>query len=282
MERMAAAMVHSMQNVSQHQNRMVEMMIMQVPGHHRGPRSMPVLEDRLAHVGAVQSPPLLRLMPPPAGHVGQSPGIESVDSPPIDVGYTVESHASPIVSHTRPPVSPPHDQHGGVLVRVESPLAKHPSESATAHIDDMLDMMAARTASKAAKKAFGAKAAPTSPPPKTKGAGEGTVADHIEGLIVVPKGCLPKAKAKASSSSTKPKAKAKDVAKVVPEAPPSEIVGKAKPKAKAVSKAVPKAPPSEIDVDLIWGCSKCRYKAHGCSRCHNPAYAGARWNDSLG
>ena len=74
------------------------------------------------------------------------------------------------------------------------------------------------------------------------------------------------AKASTKADPETPKAKPKTKAKAVAKEPPS--VGKASPpkhKAKAAA-------------NLIYGCTKCRYKAHGCAQCWNPDFNGTRWN----
>ena len=46
-------------------------------------------------------------------------------------------------------------------------------------------------------------------------------------------------------------------------------------------KAADKAVDEDPGKPLILGCSKCRWKACGCSQCRNRSYRGERWNSSI-
>ena len=118
---------------------------------------------------------------------------------------------------------------------------------------------------------------------------KGVVDGKAAGAAAEPTPQMPKVKKPAN-------AKAKATAKAGAQVKPTKASAKhatAEPEAKASTKPQPKAPAKQrvkaadkaVDEDpgkpLILGCSKCRWKACGCSQCRNRSYRGERWNSSI-
>ena len=263
-ERVANQFMASMQAMSQGQQRMLECLMMTSGhGNQRVPKAMGALD-------MFDSSMRQRVQPPMQPSLCERPALSNtslVISPVSD---------SP---DTQPPMVP-----SPIVMRY--PVSDVASPRSAASVDDMLDMVAERKnnghADPTPTPVTDTEPAAIAVTASTVAAGSGTngTAANVK-VGPVPKITMaePIIKVNGKTGTNKGKAKAK------PANAKSTLSG-ASAKLGNVNKGSTKHGPTKgtpatsgKGKDIVYGCSKCRFKSHGCVRCWNPGYNGLRWNE---
>ena len=268
-ERMASFVMERMEAMQGSQARMVELILNQRQAVQ--PKAFAhiaaALEDRAPTITlsprrrqmALPAPPAAAgddaaMAPPAAGSLGAA---DLVMAPPAAGSLGAAALVLP-----PPPTVPSASSSGGVA----------------AAVTDILDAIEGRKLDAGKAKAAASGATAATHKGEGKGKAKGKAAKAKAKAMAPPE--APPAKAKAVAPPAKAKAALPAKAKAVAppalakaEAPPAKAMAEAK--AKGAPKAKAKAAAA---LELVLGCSKCRFQKTGCGQCRNPGFGGLRWN----